>query len=147
MKRFARHMFTLCSAVSLLLCASVCVLWVRSYRNTDALYWPTSGGFRAIDSSNAYFSVQVNQGDTAGYTPDQYGPYYLRMEPYTPYHMAVAYGPDQPGDTFVSWELGDAGWYTVRNGNRMRTATGTMPIWWVALATRKSSSVIRISKT
>ena len=31
MRRLARHLFTLCSAVSLLLCIAVCVLWVRSY--------------------------------------------------------------------------------------------------------------------
>ena len=32
MRRLARRLFTLCSAVSLLLCVAVCVLWVRSYR-------------------------------------------------------------------------------------------------------------------
>ena len=32
-----RGLFTLCSAVSLLLCAAVCVLWVRSYRWTEGV--------------------------------------------------------------------------------------------------------------
>lgn len=31
MRRHARHLFTLCAAVSLVLCVAVCVLWVRSY--------------------------------------------------------------------------------------------------------------------
>jgi hypothetical protein len=31
MRRVARHLFTLCSAVSLLLCVAVCALWARSY--------------------------------------------------------------------------------------------------------------------
>ena len=31
MRRLARRLFTLCSAVSLLLCVAVCVLWVLSY--------------------------------------------------------------------------------------------------------------------
>ena len=31
MRRLARLLFTLCSAVSLVLCLAVCVLWVRSY--------------------------------------------------------------------------------------------------------------------
>jgi hypothetical protein len=35
MKRLARHLFTLCAAVSLLLCVAVCVLWVRSYSVMD----------------------------------------------------------------------------------------------------------------
>src|SRR5688500_10563560 len=35
MRRVARHLFTLCSAVSLVLCVAVCVLWVRSYWVSD----------------------------------------------------------------------------------------------------------------
>jgi hypothetical protein len=31
MRGLARHLFTLCSAVSLLLCIATCALWVRSY--------------------------------------------------------------------------------------------------------------------
>src|SRR4051812_38906692 len=31
MRRLARHLFMLCSALSLLLCVAVCVLWVWSY--------------------------------------------------------------------------------------------------------------------
>ncbi|MDQ3149235.1 MAG: hypothetical protein M3Q38_04840 [Chloroflexota bacterium] len=34
MRRLARHLFTLCSALSLVLCVAVCVLWVRSYSAT-----------------------------------------------------------------------------------------------------------------
>src|SRR5687767_9569802 len=35
MRRLARRLFTLCSAVSLLLCVAAYVLWVRSYREVD----------------------------------------------------------------------------------------------------------------
>jgi hypothetical protein len=35
MRRLARHLFTLCAAVSLVLCVAVCVLWVRSYQRAD----------------------------------------------------------------------------------------------------------------
>jgi hypothetical protein len=35
MRRLARHLFTLCSAMSLLLCVAACVLWVRSYWRAD----------------------------------------------------------------------------------------------------------------
>ena len=34
-----RRLFTLASALSLLLCVAVCVLWGRSYRGTDYLRW------------------------------------------------------------------------------------------------------------
>ena len=38
MRRFARRLFTLCSAVSLMLCVVVCVLWVRSYWVSEAVF-------------------------------------------------------------------------------------------------------------
>ncbi len=44
MKRLARHLFTLCSAVSLLLCVAVCVLWVRSYWAEDVIVYAWDGG-------------------------------------------------------------------------------------------------------
>jgi hypothetical protein len=39
MRRLARHLFTLCSAVSLLLCVAACVLWVRSHRTVESVWW------------------------------------------------------------------------------------------------------------
>jgi hypothetical protein len=42
MRRLARHLFTLCTAVSLLLCVGVCVLWVR---DGDTLSRPTWNGW------------------------------------------------------------------------------------------------------
>ena len=36
MRRLARHLFTLCAAVSLVPCVAVCVLWARSNVNRDA---------------------------------------------------------------------------------------------------------------
>src|SRR5687767_2128357 len=41
MRRLARRVFTLCSAVSLLLCVAVSVLWVRSYWTTDFVFRTT----------------------------------------------------------------------------------------------------------
>jgi hypothetical protein len=38
-KRLFRYLFTLCSAVSLLLCVTVCALWGRSYGVSDDLAW------------------------------------------------------------------------------------------------------------
>jgi hypothetical protein len=39
MRRLARHLFTLCSAVSLLLCVAVCAVWVRSHGVGQRLRW------------------------------------------------------------------------------------------------------------
>jgi hypothetical protein len=41
MRRLGRHLSTFCSAVSLLLFVSVCVLWVRSYIGMDIFFSPT----------------------------------------------------------------------------------------------------------
>jgi hypothetical protein len=39
MRRHARHLFTILSAASMLLCVAVCVLWVRSYFTGDRLIY------------------------------------------------------------------------------------------------------------
>ena len=38
MRRLARRLFTLCSAVSLLLCVAACALWARGYFAADAVH-------------------------------------------------------------------------------------------------------------
>src|SRR5688572_8669853 len=42
MRRLARWLFTLCSAVSLLLCVAVCVSWARGRRGADEAEWKYS---------------------------------------------------------------------------------------------------------
>jgi hypothetical protein len=63
MRRAFRHLFTLCSALSLLLCVAVCVLWVRSYRVQDFLWWEDctahGGGASTIQSLDVQSSCGV----------------------------------------------------------------------------------------
>jgi hypothetical protein len=46
MRRLGQRLFTLCSAVSLLLCVALCMLWARSYARWDTISrrdtWPVS---------------------------------------------------------------------------------------------------------
>lgn len=60
MKRLARHLFTLCSALSLVLCVALCAVWVRSYFARDGLgrlhYTP------GIDKEDHHIWVQANCG-------------------------------------------------------------------------------------
>jgi hypothetical protein len=44
-----RRLFTTLSALSLLLCVAVGVLWVRSHRVTDHVQWLSAGGDRPFD--------------------------------------------------------------------------------------------------
>jgi hypothetical protein len=130
-----RRLFTLLSALSLLLFVAVVVLWVRSYRLTDSLAWPGDDGWRSVGSASGYMVLQLNSEDAPPRTANDGWPRYQRMGAYTAPHYAVAYGPVRPGDAFVDWELGDAGWYTVRNVNGVRSVTGVAPFWCIALAT------------
>jgi hypothetical protein len=73
-RRVFRHLFTLCSALSLLLCVAVCVLWVRSYFRAD---WvpliPRVNGVRFDSWQGRLFVVRVR------FPEDR--PTYLRMDP------------------------------------------------------------------
>jgi hypothetical protein len=51
MRRVARLLFTLCAAVSLLLCVGVCVLWVRSYWIEDSIRYVARGRDYVVVSS------------------------------------------------------------------------------------------------
>ena len=52
-----RRLLTLCSALSMLLCAAVCVLWVRSYWRPDSLLWK-----EAHWRGDSYFHLQSSRG-------------------------------------------------------------------------------------
>ena len=129
-----RGLFTTLSTLSLLLCVAVVGLWVRSYRWTDSLAWPGADGWRSVGSASVYVVLQLNWEESPNVSGDGGGLRYQRMGAYSAPHYAVAYGPVRPGDTFVGWELGDAGWYTVRNVNGVRSVTGVAPFWCIALA-------------
>jgi len=130
-----RHLLNLLTALSLVLCIAACVLWARSYGLTDQLFWQSAGGSGGLGSASGYVVVQLNRHSASAPRGAGGGMTYHRMGAYSAPHYAVAYGPVLPGDTFGGWALGDAGWYTVRNGNRVRSATGVVPIAWVVLAT------------
>ena len=59
MKRLARHLFTLASAASLLLCVAVCVLWARSYHRSSGVAWTASDGDPA---AHALFTASSGAG-------------------------------------------------------------------------------------
>jgi hypothetical protein len=73
MRRLLRHLFTLSSTVSLLLCVAVCVLWVRSYFRADwAPLIPRVNRVRFDSWQGRLFVIRVR------FPEDR--PTYLRME-------------------------------------------------------------------
>jgi hypothetical protein len=55
-----KKLFTLFSALSLLLCVAVCVLWARSYRNSEFLSYTVAGQSLAVGSDRAFAIVALN---------------------------------------------------------------------------------------
>ncbi len=56
-----RKLFTLCSAVSLLLCVAMCVLWVRSNWVSETVEW-TSPQLREAEWSSRFLRVYIARG-------------------------------------------------------------------------------------
>src|SRR5688572_768012 len=84
MRRLGRHVLTLCSAASLLLCVAVCALWVRSYRTMDnfgryAVDPATPSTFaeaRGVGTARGAFTfghVRVSDPSQLGWTPPPRG--------------------------------------------------------------------------
>src|SRR4051794_3212026 len=78
MRRLARHLFTLCSAASLLLCVVVCVLWVRSYGEWDSLFYAaredagwTSRQAYCCAGELGYFVRRIGREPAAFWHPDR----------------------------------------------------------------------------
>ena len=131
MPRPARRLFTLCSAVSLLLCIALCVLWVRSYRVGDGLQWWSAGR----DGGVSYHRVTSDSGQVAykntweqgGTRPPAGAPQFrrTRWEP-----VREGYPPDPEALVWAGfhWQKGDG----VYSGPF--TLVG-LPYWFLAGAT------------
>jgi 4-amino-4-deoxy-L-arabinose transferase-like glycosyltransferase len=63
MRRLTRHLFTLCSALSLLLCVAVCVLWVRSYWSASTITYTSF----ATDNPGAYRRIIYEVASMSGH--------------------------------------------------------------------------------
>src|SRR5688500_108199 len=69
MRRPARRLFTLCSAVSLLLCVAVCVLWARSYFVRDVIEYDAPTRWDEVISARGRVAVLLQPGSLAGLAP------------------------------------------------------------------------------
>ena len=65
MRRLARHLFTLCSAASLVLCVVVLALWVRSYFAIDGVEYTGAGGGMSGHQSKGQVAVAFGFGTPA----------------------------------------------------------------------------------
>jgi hypothetical protein len=119
MRRFARHLFTLCSALSLLLCVAVACVGVRSYWHSDAVVYVGPSGHlgvqwlrgrivgardnwgtprRRIHVESWPVTDGVTWGDPNGATPAWLRRLQFDYEKYTASIAAVQGRPDDIGD-------------------------------------------------
>jgi hypothetical protein len=73
-KRLFRHLFTFCSAASLVLCIAVCVLWVRTGASTrtDSIVWGESGVYRLLEFSGDDAAYKILRDPGLPTTPRQW---------------------------------------------------------------------------
>ncbi len=67
-----RRLFTILSAVWLVLCVSTCALWVRGYGYHDRVHWVSSTGRRGAESSRGRLLLWRQRAD--GWTYDAQRP-------------------------------------------------------------------------
>jgi hypothetical protein len=101
MRRFVRHFFTTVSALSLLLCLTICVLWVRSYRPVlDYVAWRGHTTWM-LQSKGGRLWVEMWRGaDPVPTRPAYAYPWWLLRgttnppyQPHTPIEMAYSIPP------------------------------------------------------
>jgi 4-amino-4-deoxy-L-arabinose transferase-like glycosyltransferase len=136
MRRLARHLFTLCSASSLLLFVAVCVLWVRSYRVSDQLIWRRIDGFRSLRTAQGHVVLDLYLGDRTGGPADFYGLKYQRDSVSPAGNEGLGALNVDPGDTWIDWHRGGFAWYEwAPPDKRTRIAIGVTPFWGIAAGT------------
>jgi hypothetical protein len=129
-----RRLFNLCLALSLLGCAAVGVMWVRSYKLSDGFEWNRIGGARSVRTGQGYVAVSLFVGDLSGRPADYYGLKYQRLSEYRPYNWLLLLCSSR-GDTSVSWERAGFAWYEKRTASGVVHAMAVAPFWSIALAT------------
>src|SRR5688500_9966483 len=155
MRRIARHLTTLCAALSLVLCVTACAAWVRSHFGAESIWWvkhqgslpppnPTftslslgwrSGGLelRAQHVPGAIFLAMDSDAEGFSYLRSDGPPDYPRLVPNDPARRSPLL---LPGDWY-----GRAGPFEALLSNG-RSSTGdryvvncaVVPLWAVALA-------------
>jgi len=125
-----RRLFTLCSALSLLLFAAVCVLWIRSYGLSDQLDWASEGGSGAVHTAAGHLVVGMFRGDCSRQSADFYRMKYTREIANRPYNVLI-FLDNATWDIDTSWTRAGFAWEVKGNVHVIAVA----PFWSVAVAT------------
>jgi hypothetical protein len=134
------RLFTILSAVSLLLCVATCVLWVRSYWLSDQLAW----GYRSIESAQGYVMLGISRfsGLDGSVRNDSHAMRYARRPAHAKYpdwETSIIFLEGlinhDTGERNFGWERGGFAWYENRERNGDLNAVGFAPFCCFAGAT------------
>src|SRR5687767_287942 len=117
MGRLARHLLTICSVLSLLLCVPAGVLWARSFFLTERVQWRCAGGWRQVRTARGQVEVGMFDADHSRQARQFHGPKYGRDAD----RAASNWGREMNGnqdDTPVDWEWGGFAWHERHNKRR-----------------------------
>jgi hypothetical protein len=121
--------------LSLVLFVATVVLWVRSYRFTERVYWQCDGGSRSVRSARGYLVVDLLLADWSDHADLFHGPRYERDEVRPPFNWLLMLGGSS-GDRDTFWVRGGFAWYEKRNRARgTLAAMGVAPFWSIAAIT------------
>jgi hypothetical protein len=135
MRRLARHLFTLCAALSMLLCIAICFLWARSYRMSEQINWRNAGGWRAVRTASGNIDVALLLADWSAYPQEFRRPTYQRDIAQPPFNYLIEMGGNWD-DVNFDWEWHGFAWHHNRNTRHGTLhAEGFVPFWSVAAAT------------
>lgn len=126
-----RGMFTIASAVSLLLWVAACGLWARSYGECERVLRYGMKGIEGAWTARGSVEIFLLRADCSNQRQEYYGLKYNRDSPNGPFNGLLFVQVDYSTDTFWDWH--GFAWYERRN-----TVTGEMyaegvaPFWSIA---------------
>ena len=131
-----RRLFTLSSALSLLLCVALCVMWVRSHRLSERLTWRNTGGYRSVHTARGHVVVSFLLADWSKKPPQTFhGPKYKWDDPDPPFNNLLIMN-GYSGDRLASHKWAGFAWHERRNARRRTLdAIIVVPFWALAAVT------------
>lgn len=138
MLRVVRHFLVLCSILSPVVGAAVCLLWARSYRQSDQFIWRHDDGERSVRTAQGHVVLWIHS--YPGATRQQ------RQTPGLLYERKASHLAEEDyfwinllchsrGDEDIRWERGPYVWYQRRNTfAHSLSAVGVAPFWSLATA-------------
>ena len=129
-----RRLFSLLSAISLLLCVATCGVWVRSHWVSDQLLWNRARNVQSVMTGMGQVAATLFIGNNSGQPANSYTLQYTRDKAFSPGNWLMFLSPE-PSDINISWEGAGFTWYERRELSGIISVYATVPLWSITLIT------------